>query len=82
MPTLQKQSGSDALEEAWKKCQRIKAADVAKARLFYSNGHVATFKTNQEAYALWLAMPKGYRIAFRGIGDSTPVYSQDYADKP
>lgn len=57
-----------------------RAADLTKARLFYSNGDVSTYADQSLAYQVWLAMPKGVRVAFRGINDATPVYSHDYVD--
>jgi hypothetical protein len=58
-----------------------RGADLTKARLFYSNGHVAAYDDQKMAYAVWLGQPKGVHVAFRGKGDETPVYSHDYADK-
>jgi hypothetical protein len=49
----------------------------------WRNGQVELRKyaDQAEAYAVWLALPKGVRAAFRGAGDSRPVFSWDYVDK-
>jgi hypothetical protein len=68
---------------AWVAKQNAKkAADLTKARLFHLNGEVSTFDDQKLAYEVWLALPKGVRVAFRGKGDAMPVYSHSYADKP
>lgn len=75
------EDGADPKLEAWLKARNAeRAADTTKARLFHQNGEVSTFDEDRTAYAVWLATPKGVRIAFRGIGDKTPVYSHDYVD--
>jgi len=33
------------------------------------------------AYAVWLALPRGVRAAFRGAGDSREVLPWDYVDQ-
>jgi hypothetical protein len=55
--------------------------DSTKARIYFSNGLVNYYATNAEAYALWLALPKGTRAAMRPANDSTPVYTWDCVDK-
>lgn len=57
------------------------ATDLTKARLFYSDGRVESYDSDATAYLVWLSMPRGVRIAFRGKGDDTPVYSWDKVDK-
>jgi hypothetical protein len=52
-----------------------------KARIYYRNGRISEYDDQREAYAVWLALPKGVRAAFRGRGDTTPVYSHDYVDR-
>jgi hypothetical protein len=59
----------------------IDKADTTKARIYRSNGLVDHFDDGNLAYTVWLAAPKGCRLAFRTAGDKTPVYSQDYVDK-
>lgn len=54
--------------------------DTSKARLYYPHGLVRHYDDQTLAYQVWLALPKGQRAAFRGAGDTTPVYSWDYAD--
>jgi hypothetical protein len=44
------------------------------ARLHFSDGRVEHFDDQKLAYALWLALPKGVRAAFRGANDTRPVY--------
>ena len=56
--------------------------NTAKARLYYPDGRVEHYADGCLAYAVWLALPRGVRCAFRGAGDQRPVYSHDYADKP
>lgn len=55
--------------------------DTNKARIYYPNGLVRHYNSNQMAYAIWLSARKGIRIAFRGSGDTTPVRSHDYVDR-
>ena len=50
-------------------------------KLYYNDGQVVEYADQTLAYEIWLASPKGIRIAFRGEGDERPVYSWDYADK-
>lgn len=56
-------------------------ADTSMARLYHPNGMVSHYPSDQEAYRVWLAVPKGRRLAFRGANDMRPVYSHDYADR-
>ena len=56
--------------------------DTRMARLYYPNGDVESFKSQTLAYAVWLALPKGMRVAFRGANDDRPVYPWDYTDRP
>jgi len=52
-----------------------------KARLYFTDGRIVTYDDQRLAYAVWLALPKGMKVAFRGRGDTTPVYWHDYVDK-
>jgi len=52
------------------------------ARILFRNGRVVEFNNQTLAYQTWLALPCGTRAAFRGQGDSRPVYSWDFADQP
>lgn len=65
----------------WLRMQVKKGADLTKARLFYSDQQVECYSDQKLAYQIWLSLRKGIRCAFRGIGDATPVYSHDYADR-
>ena len=56
--------------------------NTRKARLHYPNGEVEHFKSQTFAFAVWLALPRGMRITFRGANDKRPVYAWDYANKP
>jgi hypothetical protein len=58
-----------------------KSIDTRKARLYYLTGEVEHFKNQTFAFAVWLALPKGVRVAFRGANDTRPVYPWDCADK-
>lgn len=62
-----------------RKSQKI---DTRKTRIYFADGRVEHFKNQVFAFALWLALPKGVRVAFRGAHDIRPVYPWDYADKP
>ena len=52
--------------------------DVTKARLYYPDGTVDHFDNQQLAYAIYLAIDVGGRVAFRGRNDTEPVYAWDY----
>ena len=54
--------------------------DTRKARVCFPDGRVTQYEDQNMAYAVWLALPKGTRAAFRGANDSRPVYPWDYAD--
>jgi hypothetical protein len=51
-----------------------------KARLYFPDGRVNHFDDQKLAYAVWLALPKGVRAAFRGTNDARPVHPWDHAD--
>jgi hypothetical protein len=55
-------------------------ANAATARIFYPGGRVDRFPDQSLAYALWLGLGMGVRVAFRGTGDVRPVYPWDYVD--
>lgn len=48
--------------------------DTRKARLCFPDGRVAHYGDQKLAYAVWLALPKDTRAAFRGANDTRPVY--------
>jgi len=52
------------------------------ARIYFRDGRVLTFQDQRLAYQTWLSLPRGIGAAFRGKGDSRPVYAWDYADQP
>jgi hypothetical protein len=54
--------------------------DTTKARIHYTDGRVQYWDDQALAYAIWLALPKGIRAAFRGAHDDRPVYPWDYVD--
>lgn len=53
-----------------------------KTRIHYIDGTIVEYKDAKLAYTVWLALPRGTRAAFRGVGDKTPVLPHDYADRP
>jgi hypothetical protein len=65
--------------------RRRKNSSVTKARLYIrrrdGTTQVREFADQAEAYAVWLALPRGVRAAFRGAGDSREVYAWDYVDR-
>ena len=65
----------DERTKQWKK------VDSGKARIYYSDGRVEYWDDQPLAYAVWLALPKGVRAAFRGVNDTRPVYPWDCVDK-
>ena len=52
------------------------------ARLCFADGRVDTYRDPALAYRVWLSLPPGTRVAFRGRGDGRPVRPWDYADQP
>lgn len=60
----------------------MKSKKANTARIHFRDGRVAKFQNQQLAYSIWLSLPRGTRAAFRGKGDSRPIYAWDYADKP
>ena len=54
--------------------------DARKARVCFLDGRATQFEDQKLAYAVWLALPKGNRAAFRGANDPRPVYRWDYVD--
>jgi hypothetical protein len=58
----------------------LESIDVRKPRLYFPGGRVTQYDDQKLAYAVWLALPKGCRAAFRGANDARPVYPWDYAD--
>lgn len=59
----------------------IPIGDTKKARLFYSGGSRDEFHNQQLAYEIYMGARKGVRIAFRGKGDTTPVYPWELVDR-
>jgi len=58
----------------------VDSIDVRKARLYFPDDRVTQYDDQKLAYAVWLALPKGTRAAFRGTNDTRPVYPWDYTD--
>lgn len=54
---------------------------IDKSRIYYQDGLVRHFYNPQVAFAIYLSLPKGVKVAFRSAGDTTPVYSHDYVDQ-
>lgn len=54
--------------------------DIRKPRIYFADGRVDHFRNEVFAYALWLALPEGTRVAFRGKNDTRPVYPWDHVD--
>ena len=54
--------------------------DTQKALVCFPDGRVTQYTDQKLAYAVWLALPTGTRVAFRGENDTRPVYPWDYAD--
>ena len=53
-----------------------------RARIIFRDVRVSAFTNQTLAYQTWLALPRSVRAAFRGKGDSRPVYAWDFADQP
>lgn len=60
-------------ERAWA------TANTQKTRLYF-NDRVEHYDDQNLGYKVWLALPKGTRCAFRGAGDTRPVYQHDLVD--
>jgi hypothetical protein len=58
----------------------MSSIDVRKPRLHFLNGRITQYDDQKLAYAVWLALPKGTRAAFRGANDTRPVYPWDYVN--
>jgi hypothetical protein len=54
--------------------------DARKARVSFPDARVTYYEDQKLAYAVWLALPRGTRAAFRGANDARPLYPWDYAD--
>jgi len=60
----------------------VDKADLTKTRIYRADGLVDHFDDPQLAYRVWLAAPKGVRLAFRSANDARPVYPHDFVDRP
>lgn len=56
--------------------------NARKPRLHFADGRVADFGDDKLAFAVWLALPKGNRVAFRGTKDPRAVFFWDCVDVP
>jgi hypothetical protein len=77
--TVAEAGGAKAEEIVMKSSPMI---DRRKARLYFTYGRIEHFRNQQLAYAIWLALPKGVRVAFRGANDTRSVYDWDCVDAP
>jgi hypothetical protein len=59
----------------------MKSPTHPSARIHFRDGRTWEFKDQRLAYQTWLSLPRGRRAAFRGKGDTRPVYAWDHADK-
>ena len=55
--------------------------DTGRARIYYGNGEVQHFTREVFAFAIWLALPKGTRAAFRSANDRRPVRAWNLVDR-
>ncbi len=60
--------------------KRMNGERQSLARIFFADRHVECFRDQALAYALWLALPRGVRAAFRGGNDTRRVQPWDYVD--
>lgn len=56
--------------------------NTAKARIIYPDMKVCYYDDSKLALEVYYALGRGIRAAFRAAGDTTPVYSHDYVDRP
>jgi hypothetical protein len=56
---------------------------MSKVYIRWRNGttEIQEYANQSLAYAVWIALPRGVRAAFRGACDNRPVYSWDYVDR-
>lgn len=59
----------------------LRPIDTSKARIYYSNGEVESFRNQVFAYTVWLSLPKAVKVAFRGKNDMRPVCPWDRVDR-
>jgi hypothetical protein len=52
--------------------------DTSKARIYWRNGDVEYFDDQAHAWQVYLWIALVCPVAFRGAGDTTPVYPHDY----
>ena len=57
-----------------------RAARIATTRIYFADGHVEHFRGQVFALAVWLALPKGVRLAFRGKRDTRPFLRKGCGD--
>lgn len=56
--------------------------DTSKARIYFADGHVEHFRNRVFAALIWVTLPKGAKVAFRGKGDTRPVRPWDKGGVP
>lgn len=54
--------------------------NTTKPRLIFSDGRIEHFNDQQLMLKVYYALQRGVRCAFRGAGDTRPVYSWDCVD--
>jgi hypothetical protein len=54
--------------------------DIGKARVHFADGRIEHYNDQKLAFAVWLALPKSVRAAFRGANDNRPLYPWSYVD--
>lgn len=59
-----------------------KKINTSKARIYYTDGTVESFRNQQFAYTVWGALPDEIKVAFRGCNDTEPVHLWEYLGKP
>lgn len=58
------------------------SAQASGATLHYADGRKVHYADAALAYSVYLALPRGVRVAFRSDGDDLPVMPWSYVDKP
>ena len=74
-------NANEAKEIAFHQADGERIGDHTKARIFYPDGRIDEWVDSAMAYAVYMALDKGIRAAFRAAGNKTPVYPHDYVDR-
>jgi hypothetical protein len=59
----------------------MRLGNTDKARLLFSDGRIEHYTDQRLCLAVWYALAKGVRAAFRGAGDTRPVYPWNCVDR-